>query len=300
MRDHARRARPLRPRDVRVTERFLAARPRLLRLAYSQLGDLAEAEDVVQEAWLRLERAGPETISRPRRVADDDGRAARARRPALRPRAARGVRRAVAARAGGRRRPRSGRSRDARRERQLRAADRARAAHARGAHRVRAARRLRRGRSREVAEIVGRSPDSVRQLASRARRHVVAERPRRPVSPGEHRRIVEAFARASEEGDVEQLLELLDPDVTFTADGGGARDRGAQAAARRGSGWRGPGSRSSAATRNPALSVVDVNGAAGLLIEDASGGRPCSRSRSTAGGSCGSTCFATLPSCARL
>ena len=38
-------------------ERFSSARPRLLRLAYSQLGDLGEAEDVVQEAWLRLERA---------------------------------------------------------------------------------------------------------------------------------------------------------------------------------------------------------------------------------------------------
>jgi RNA polymerase sigma-70 factor, ECF subfamily len=43
-------------------ERFARARPRLLRLAYSQLGDLAEAEDVVQEAWLRLERAGAESI----------------------------------------------------------------------------------------------------------------------------------------------------------------------------------------------------------------------------------------------
>ena len=39
------------------TEQFAAARPRLLRLAYSQLGDLGEAEDVVQDAWLRLERA---------------------------------------------------------------------------------------------------------------------------------------------------------------------------------------------------------------------------------------------------
>jgi len=47
---------------VTVAQRFAAARPRLLRLAYSELGDLGEAEDVVQEAWLRLERAGVEAI----------------------------------------------------------------------------------------------------------------------------------------------------------------------------------------------------------------------------------------------
>ncbi len=39
-----------------VAERFARARPRLLRLAYSELGDVGEAEDVVQEAWRRLER----------------------------------------------------------------------------------------------------------------------------------------------------------------------------------------------------------------------------------------------------
>ena len=45
-----------------ATERFAEARPRLLRLAYSELGDVGEAEDVVQEAWLRLERADAEAI----------------------------------------------------------------------------------------------------------------------------------------------------------------------------------------------------------------------------------------------
>jgi RNA polymerase sigma-70 factor (ECF subfamily) len=120
----------------------------------------------------------------------------------------------------------------------------------------------------EVAEIVGRSPDSVRQLASRARRHVAAARPARPVSGAEHRRVVEAFARASQEGDVAHLLELLDPDVTFTADGGGhaiaARKplRGALRVARA---WGAICRRDRAARRT----VVDVNGAAGLLIEGA-------------------------------
>ena len=99
---------------------------------------------------------------------------------------------------------------------------------------------------REVAEIVGRTPEAVRQLASRARRHVSRERPRRPVSADEHRRLVEAFARATQEGDVEGLIALLDPDVTFVADGGGAA-----IAARKplhgARGWRGRGWRSSAA-----------------------------------------------------
>ena len=195
MRHHARGAGPLRPRDVRVTERFLAARPRLLRLAYSQLGDLGEAEDVVQEAWLRLERAGAGDDPRPRRVADDDRRPARARRPALRPRAPRVLRRALASRAGGGE-SRSGRSRHARRDRQLRAADRARAAHARRADRVRAARRLRRAvrRGRGDRRALAGLGAPARLAGAPAR---LARRPRRPVSPDEHRRIVEAFTRAA-------------------------------------------------------------------------------------------------------
>ncbi len=64
---------------VTAEQRFARARPRLLRLAYSQLGDLGEAEDVVQEAWLRLESAGVGDDRRSRRLADDRGRPARAR-----------------------------------------------------------------------------------------------------------------------------------------------------------------------------------------------------------------------------
>jgi hypothetical protein len=56
----ARRHRGLEPdRRMTTAERFARARPRLLRLAYSELGDLGEAEDVVQETWLRLEHSGP-------------------------------------------------------------------------------------------------------------------------------------------------------------------------------------------------------------------------------------------------
>ena len=73
-----------------VDDRFAQARPRLLRLAYSQLGDLGEAEDVVQEAWLRLQSAGSEPIDDldawlttvVGRLALDRLRSARARREA--------------------------------------------------------------------------------------------------------------------------------------------------------------------------------------------------------------------------
>ncbi|WP_338677429.1 RNA polymerase sigma factor SigJ [Streptomyces sp. SCSIO 30461] len=73
----------------------------------------------------------------------------------------------------------------------------------------------------EIAETVGRTPDSVRQLASRARRRVRAEAPRRSVDRVEHRRAVDAFLTAVLGGDFEGLLEILDPDVVWRSDGGG-------------------------------------------------------------------------------
>ena len=72
-------------RGMTVAQRFARARPRLLRLAYSQLGDLGEAEDVVQEAWLRLERTGAESIDDLDALADHRRRPARARHAALGP-----------------------------------------------------------------------------------------------------------------------------------------------------------------------------------------------------------------------
>ena len=124
----------------------------------------------------------------------------------------------------------------------------------------------------DVAEIVGRSPESARQLASRARRHVTAARPRHPVAAAEHRRLVQAFARATEEGDMAAMLEILDPDVTFTADGGGraiaARKplHGAERVARA---WLRINEHALPGTRRR---IVEVNGAAGLLIGPAGDG----------------------------
>ncbi|KAF4407449.1 MULTISPECIES: RNA polymerase sigma factor SigJ [Streptomyces] len=73
----------------------------------------------------------------------------------------------------------------------------------------------------EIAEVVGRTPDAVRQLASRARKRVRAEAPRRSIDPGEHRRAVDAFLAAAMGRDLNALMNVLDPEVVWRADGGG-------------------------------------------------------------------------------
>jgi RNA polymerase sigma-70 factor (ECF subfamily) len=73
----------------------------------------------------------------------------------------------------------------------------------------------------EIAEAVGKSPAAVRQIAHRARAHVAARRPRGPVSPAKTQEALEAFQRAAETGDLQHLLDILAPDVVFLGDGGG-------------------------------------------------------------------------------
>ncbi|MGA5197472.1 RNA polymerase sigma-70 factor [Streptomyces exfoliatus] len=73
----------------------------------------------------------------------------------------------------------------------------------------------------EIAEAVDKSPAAVRQIAHRARTHVAARRPRGVASPAETRRTVEAFQRAVETGDLQRLLDILAPDVVLLTDGGG-------------------------------------------------------------------------------
>ena len=201
-----------------VAERYAQARPRLLRLAYSELGDVGEAEDVVQEAWLRLERVDAETIDNldgwlttvVARLALDRLRSARARRetyvgpwlpepiasddPADRVTVDESVSYALLTVL-----------------EQLSPAERT----AFVLHDVFDV------PFDEVADVVGRTPEAVRQLASRARRHVKAERPRFPASSDEHDRAVRAFAQAVAEGDLEGLVAILDPAVVWTSDGGG-------------------------------------------------------------------------------
>ena len=72
----------------------------------------------------------------------------------------------------------------------------------------------------EVAAIAGRTPDAARQLASRARRRVQGARPESDVELAEQRRVVDAFFAAAREGNFEALLEVLDPEVTLRVDAG--------------------------------------------------------------------------------
>jgi RNA polymerase sigma-70 factor (ECF subfamily) len=73
----------------------------------------------------------------------------------------------------------------------------------------------------EVAATIGREPAACRQLASRARAHVRADRPRYPVPKERGFEIAEAFFAASRDGDMARLRTLLAADVTVYADGGG-------------------------------------------------------------------------------
>ena len=73
----------------------------------------------------------------------------------------------------------------------------------------------------EIAEAVARTPSAVRQIAHRAREHVAARRPRVQVSRLEQQAVVERFLDAVRSGDLEALLQVLAPDVVVVADGGG-------------------------------------------------------------------------------
>ncbi|MFC4134617.1 RNA polymerase sigma-70 factor [Hamadaea flava] len=73
----------------------------------------------------------------------------------------------------------------------------------------------------EIAEAVGKTQAAVRQIAHRAREHVAARRPRGEVTPTQARTVLDAFHRAVETGDLQSLLDILAPDVVFLGDGGG-------------------------------------------------------------------------------
>ena len=72
----------------------------------------------------------------------------------------------------------------------------------------------------EIAPIVGGSPEAARQLASRARRRVQGAAPVPDVELAEQKRVVDAFLAAAREGDFDALLEMLDPEVTLRVDAG--------------------------------------------------------------------------------
>lgn len=75
----------------------------------------------------------------------------------------------------------------------------------------------------EIAEAVDKTPAAVRQIAHRARSHVAARRPRGTVSQSETKAALAAFQHAIETGDLQQLFDRLAPDVVMLGDGGGIR-----------------------------------------------------------------------------
>ncbi|MFH8609702.1 RNA polymerase sigma-70 factor [Streptomyces sp. NPDC018029] len=73
----------------------------------------------------------------------------------------------------------------------------------------------------DIAQAVAKTPAAVRQIAHRARAHVAARRPREVVSPDQTRSVLAAFQRAVETGDLRRLLDVIAPDVVLLTDGGG-------------------------------------------------------------------------------
>ncbi len=198
---------------------FEALRPQLTRVAYGILGSLAEAEDVVQEAWLRLQRADRAAIEDLRawlttvvgRLALDALGSARARRESY-----------------------FGEWLPEPLVEEYDEADEPTLDEAVSTALLVVLERLSPAERTafllhdvfdlpfdKVGEVVGRSPAAVRQLASRARAHVEAGKPRFPAGAEEEQAIVIAFALAWQEGDHEALLAALDPDAVLRADGGG-------------------------------------------------------------------------------
>jgi RNA polymerase sigma-70 factor (ECF subfamily) len=248
---------------------FDRLRPYLLRVAYSHLGSLSEAEDLVQEAWLRLNRADRGEIRDLRawlttvvsRLALDALTSARARREQyVGPWLPEPLVEAADDSADPARRA----DLDEDVSMAMLVVLESLSPAERGAfllHDVF-------GYSfEEVARIVNRTPAAARKLAARARAAVEARRPRYPARAGEQREIVQAFLGAAQDGDLAGLLGVLDESVTFRSDGGGlvpaARTvfTGADRVARIFTAMSGHyGERYTG-------SVITVNGAPGLLLK---------------------------------
>jgi len=207
-----------------ATEVFEEHRPVLMGVAYRMLGRVSDAEDVVQEAWLRWSRADRDAVRAPRgylvrvttRLAVDRLRQAQARKesyvgPWLPEPYATDFGDAVPD-----------------------TADRAVLTDSVSLAVLvvleslspleRAVFVLREAFGYPFADIAAtldRSEAAVRQLAIRARRHVDERRPRYEVDPAERRDLTERFLAASVEGDLDGLLRLLAPDVRLVGDSGG-------------------------------------------------------------------------------
>jgi RNA polymerase sigma-70 factor (ECF subfamily) len=206
---------------------FMAERARLVSLAYRMIGSLADAEDVVQETWIRLQRSHTDPSTAPRdlpawltttatRLALDQLRAAGRRKETYvgpwlpEPRVA------------------TAHEQQADPERAAALADELSFALLVVLESLSPAQRAAfilhdtfGVPFEQVAEVLGRTPAAVRQLASRAREQVSSGTRRGDADATTHRRVVEAFVTASAGGDLRALVGLLDPSVVYRADGGG-------------------------------------------------------------------------------
>ncbi len=215
-----------------LAERFEADRARLTAVAYRLLGSAAEADDAVQEAWLRLSRSDADDIDNLTawlttvvgRICLDMLRSRRTRSEA--PLEATGSLEA-----------------DDDPEREAMLADSVGLALLVVLDTLNPAERLSfvlhdmfAVPFEDIAPIVGRTPEATRQLASRARRRVQGE-PLPEADVARQKEVVGAFLAASRAGEFEALLSLLDPDVMMRADavaagmGGSSQTRGASAVA---------------------------------------------------------------------
>jgi RNA polymerase sigma-70 factor (ECF subfamily) len=252
-----------------LAERFEENRTHLRAVAYRMLGSLSEAEDAVQEAWLRVSRAGTGGVQNlggwlttvVARICLDMLRSRRSRREE--PLGAH-VPEPVVTRADG-----------IDPEHQALLADSVGLALLVVLDTLTPAERLAFVLHdtfgvpfEEIAPIVGRSPAAARQLASRARRRVQAAGPVPDPDLGRQRVVVDAFLAAARGGDFDALLEVLDPDVVARSDIGGPAGaprelRGASVVAEQALAFA-----QRAEFAQPAL----VNGAAGIVV--ARPGRP--------------------------
>jgi RNA polymerase sigma factor (sigma-70 family) len=256
-----------------LTERFEDQRPHLRAVAYRMLGSLSEADDAVQETWLRVSRADSGGIENLRgwlttilaRVCLNTLQARRSRREE--PLGAHVPEPIIST------------NDDVDPEHEVLLADSVGLALLVVLDALTPAERLAfvlhdmfAVPFDEIAPIVERSPAATRQLASRARRRVRGATPFPDADLGRQREIVDAFLAASREGDFEALIALLDPSVVLRIAGpvvppGGTRLlRGASAVAKQSATF----ATSRAGEPRPAL----VNGAAGVVF--ASRGRPYS------------------------
>src|SRR5215207_5707254 len=206
----------------------LGHRPRLLGLAYRMLGDMDEAEDVVQEAYLRWHQADQQAVRSPEawlvtvvsRLAVDRLRRLNTERAAYPgPWLPEPIATADAPAA-----PSVPPAPDHRAELASDLSVALLVLLERLAPEERAAFLLREVFGTdyaEIARILERSPDAVRQMVHRARVRVHAGRPRVATTPHEHERLLEQFLAALEADDAPALLALLAPDVALASDGGG-------------------------------------------------------------------------------